>query len=202
MGAEDLRRKGIKMRKYAATLVGALALCGVASAAIIPSLPVVSTMLGVSTYSYTLTLSVGEEVVSGDDFCFADVLGLTGTPTAPTGWTATDQPSSACPHIAGVVNPNSAASVLYSYTGSTPITAAGSLGVFTFQSTITTEGTDNIAYGAFTDSPGNDTGPIEDVGDADGPESSTPEPASLGLMGGSLIGLGLLSRRLLRRAKN
>src|SRR5580658_6299533 len=112
MGAEDLRRKSIRMRKYAAALVGALALCSVASATIIPSLPVVSTMLGVSTYSYTLTLSVGEEVVSGDDFCFADVLGLTGTPTAPTGWTATDQPSSACPHIAGVVNPNSAPSVL------------------------------------------------------------------------------------------
>jgi hypothetical protein len=147
-------------------------------------------------------LSAGEEVVAGDDFCFADVLGLTGTPLAPTGWTATDEPSSACPHIAGVVNPNSAPSVLYSYTGSTPITTAGSLGVFSFQSTLSAVGTDNIAYGALTDSPGNDTGPIEDVGDANGPESSPPEPASLGLMGGSLIGLGLLGRRLLRRAKN
>jgi hypothetical protein len=188
------------MKKCTVVPSVALALCGLASASIIPSSPTTASSLGVTTYSYTLSLSANEQIITGDTFCFADVLDLTGTPTAPTGWTATDEPSSACPHTAGITNGNNAPAVLYTYTGGTTITATGSLGTFTFQSTLSGVGTNNIGWGAFTDST-NDTGPILDAGDADGPTSSSPEPVSFGLMGGSLIGLGLLGKRLLRAKK-
>jgi len=183
------------MKISAATIFWTLVLCGLASANIIPTLSGTSSTAGVTTYSYALALSAGEDVITGSEFCFANIDGLTGSATAPTGWTATQSTTSGCPGVtAGVVAPNDADSVLFTYSGST-IVGAAALGTFSFKSTDSSTATLNIAYGADTEGT-NPTGPDHNQGDVDGPANSTPEPATLGLIGGSLLGLGLLRRTI------
>lgn len=190
------------MRRCTALSCWTFVLCGVASANILPTAIAPTTSLGVTTYSYSLALSVGETLVSGDVFCIAGLVGLTGTPTGPSGsWTESTNTTGGCSINAGVINPNTAESITWTYTGSN-VVGASNLGDISFQSTVSIAGVDNDAFGAISTNTA--TGDVDaNQGELNGPsKSASPEPASLGLMGGSLIGLGLLSRRLLRRANN
>jgi hypothetical protein len=183
------------MKIGAAAIFSTLALCGVANANIIPTLSGTSLLAGVTTYSYSLALSAGEDVQTGSEFCFANIAGLTGTGSAPAGWSVSQSTSGGCPGIsAGVTSPNAADSVLYTYSGN-PIDGATGLGTFTFKSTDGTVRTLSLAYGADTEAT-NPVGPDHNQGDVNGPSASSPEPTTLGLIGGGLLGLGLFRRKI------
>jgi hypothetical protein len=187
------------MKIGAATTFLTLALCGFARANIIPTLTGTATSLGVTTFSYSFALSAGENVQTGNTFCFADIEGLTGTESAPAGWTATTSTSGGCSIPAGITAPNAADSVTYTYTGTT-IDGAAALGTFTIQSTDSGVGALKVAYGTSTEAV-NPPGPDRNQGDVDGPVAASPEPTTLSLlMGGGLLGLGLLRRKNARRS--
>jgi hypothetical protein len=187
------------MKISAAAIFLTLTLCGLASANIIPTLTGTSTSLGVTTFSYSLALSAGEDVQTGNTFCFADIEGLTGTESAPAGWTVTTSTSGGCSIPAGITAPNAADSVTYTYTGTT-IDGAAALGTFTIQSTDSGVGALKVAYGTSTEAV-NPPGPDRNQGDVDGPVAASPEPTTLSLlMGGGLLGLGLLRRKTARRS--
>lgn len=184
------------MKISAATIFLTLGLCGLASANIIPTLSGTSSSGGVTTYTYSLALSSGEEVVTGSVFCFANISGLTGVASAPTGWTGTTSITTGCTGVnAGVTAANDADSVLYTYSGTTIIGTGASLGNFLYRSTDGTSGVISVAYGADTSTVS--SGPDHNQGDVAGPGlKTTPEPATLSLIGGSLLGLGLLRRKI------
>ena len=138
------------MKISVAAVFVTLASCGLASANIIPTLTGTATLLGVTTFFYSLALSAGENVQTGNTFCFSNIEGLTGTESAPTGWTATTSTSGGCSIPAGITTPNDADSVTYTYTGTT-IDGAAALGTFTIQSTDSGVGALMVAYGTSTE---------------------------------------------------
>jgi hypothetical protein len=198
-GGQKEEQEQIIMKISAAAVFLTLALCGLASANIMPTLTGTSTSLGVTTFSYSLALSAGENVQTGSVFCFSDIEGLTGTESAPAGWTVTTSTSGGCSIPAGITAPNDADSVTYTYTGTT-IDGAAALGTFTIQSTDSAVGALMVAYGAATEAV-NPPGPDRNQGDVDGPVAANPEPATLSLIGGSLLGLGLVGRKAGRRSR-
>jgi len=169
-----------------------------ASANITPTLIAGSpTGSGPYTWSYDVVLDSQQNLISGSQLCLADIFGLTGTPTAPSGWTAVNQTASNCPIDAGVGIPNNAASVLYTYSGSTVVGTNQSLGTFTYQSLNGTEGL--IAYGATAQKQSNSQ-PTANQGNVAGATSAVPEPTTTAMVG---IGLGLMAlarRRLAKKA--
>jgi hypothetical protein len=172
-----------------------------ASASIIPTFTGETTVAGVSTYSYDVMVDNQQNVITGNQLCIAGITGLTGTPTASAGWTAVDNAATgaggACPFAAGTTSPNTGQSVLYTYTAAPSISGQADLGTFTFQSTNAVSGVLNDAYGAVAQK----KSPLSEAtnqGELNGPLASvigTPEPATLGLLGASLLGLGLMKRR-------
>ena len=122
---------------------------GLAPASIIPTFTNETGGGSLFTYNYDVNLDSLQNLVSGNQLCFADVFGLTGTPTASLNWTAANNTSSACPINAGTGAPgtptNTAPSVLYTYSGPT-INGPADLGTFSLQSTSGTTGL--VAYGA------------------------------------------------------
>ena len=171
--------------------------CGLASANVIPTFVSV-TGSGPFTYTYSAELNPDQNLVMGDQFCFADVAGLTGTPTGPTAdWSASNRLSSACPINAGTTVPNVGPSVLYTYNSATTIDGPSSLGTFTFQSTIGTTTPDDIGFGATAVK---NSGPsagsaTANQGNITGPTSVVPEPEWSAM----LLGLGLLAFAGIRR---
>ncbi len=105
--------------------IGAAALLAAsASASIIPTFTGASTSGGITTYTYDVDLDSQQNLITGNQLCFADVEGLTGTPTGPNAnWTASNNMTSGCPMNAGATGtvPNVASSVLYTYIGSATI---------------------------------------------------------------------------------
>lgn len=171
-----------------------------ASASIIPTFTGLSTTAGVTTYSYDVQLDSMQNLITGSQLCIADITGLTGTPTEVAGWTAANNLTGACPINAGVTVPNSASSVLYTYTAAATIAGPLDLGIFTFQSTVSTAGTANLAYGA-VDQKKSNLSVAANQGEVNGPLAPviTPEPATLGLFGVTFVGLGLMKRRAVRK---
>jgi hypothetical protein len=144
---------------------------------------------GMYTYTYELTQSTSDEVRPTDFFTLFDFNGLvTSLGNAPVGpdtdWTASFV-------LVGANSPK----VTFTYNGASNLTA-DNLGLFLVKSTVgpavlpnilwqgTNLGTgDNqtIFSGSFT------LGPVAG--------GSVPEPATMGLMGGALLGLGIFARR-------
>lgn len=169
-----------------------------ASASIIPSFINTLTSAGVTTFDYDVNLDNQQNLITGSELCLADVVGLTGTPTAPANWTAVNQPSSACPTPpgAGVILPNNPASVLYMYTGSTTIFGAPNgvdLGTFTLQSLYSATALD-VAYGGLAQKNSNST-LTSNQGQVVGP-SAVPEPTTTAMVGIALALMALARRRL------
>lgn len=180
---------------------------GLASASIIPTFTNV-TGSGPFTYNYSATLSPDQNLISGSQLCFSDVSGLTGTPTAPTNWSATNQLSSACPIASGVGTTvaNDAPSVLYTYSGPTvsgpSSTTSTPLGNFAFQST-SGDATTEIGFGATAQkATGPEAGtPTANQGETLGPTpfSAVPEPEWTAFLGLGLVALAGLRRKLQTR---
>ncbi len=168
-------------------------MAGGASASIIPTLTGTSSSAGITTYSYDVQLDGMQNLITGNELCLADVAGLTGTPTAPAGWTAVDNLSGNCPIATGVTAPNNAPTVLYTYTAAASVSGPMDLGAFTLQSTIANVGTSNLAYGAIAQKKA-PLSPAANQGEVNGP-LAIPEPGSFALFGASLLGLGWLRRR-------
>ena len=150
------------------------------------------------TYNYDVTLDSLQNLVTGNQLCFSDVSGLTGTPTAPSGWTAANNTSSACPINSGTgvsgTPTNTAPSVLYTYTGTTTVAGPSDLGTFSLQSSTGSEGL--VAYGAVAQKISNSL-PTANQGDVDGP-SAVPEPEWSALFGLGLVALAGLRRKYAR----
>jgi|SRR5579864_1207656 uncharacterized protein affecting Mg2+/Co2+ transport len=175
---------------------------GLASASIIPTFTNETGGGSLFTYNYSVTLDSLQNLVTGNQLCFSDVFGLTGTPTAPTDWNATNNTSSACPINSGTgvsgTPTNTAPSVLYTYTGTTTVNGAPSgksLGTFSLQSSSGTEGL--VAYGAIAQKASNSLA-TTNQGDVVGP-SPVPEPEWSALLGLGLVALAGLRRKLYTR---
>jgi len=186
------------MKKW--LLLGGL-LClfgGLASASIIPTFTNETGGGSLFTYNYDVTLDSLQNLVTGNQLCFSDVSGLTGTPTAPSGWTAANNTSSACPINSGTgvsgTPTNTAPSVLYTYTGTTTVAGPSDLGTFSLQSSTGSEGL--VAYGAVAQKISNSL-PTANQGDVDGP-SAVPEPEWSALFGLGLVALAGLRRKYAR----
>jgi PEP-CTERM motif len=197
------------MKKCAVALFWTVVLCGVASASIIPYETSISTPVsGVYTWNYSVSVASDETLTTsgavthsnppGSFFTIYDIGGyVAGSVVAPTGWSVSVQLLGITPSGANVTDGASLENVTWTYTGSNvagPTVISG----FSFKST---DG--NIAAGQFSaQSMNNVTGGVDDQeGPVNVPDPPAPEPASIGLMGGSLIGLAMFSRRLVRRAK-
>ncbi len=178
--------------KAATVLAIALVLAVAASANVVPTFVSVGGSGSLFTYTYTVAVDSFQYVVTGDQLCLADVPGLTGTATAPTGWTGVENTGSGCPISAGVTKPNVPGSVLYTYTGATTIPAGTPIGTFTFQDTI---GTANslVAFGA-TSVKLSDNAPTANQGEVLGP-GTVPEPGTMVILGMGLSSLIFLKRR-------
>jgi hypothetical protein len=167
---------------------------GLASASIIPTFTSETGGGSLFTYNYDVNLDAQQNLVNGNELCFADVFGLTGTPMAPLNWVAANNTGSACTINAGTGVPgtptNTAPSVLYSYSGPT-VNGPADLGTFSLQSTSGTTGL--VAYGAVAQKMSNSL-PTANQGDVDGP-SAVPEPEWSALLGLGLVALVGLRRK-------
>jgi len=197
------------MRKCAVALFWTVVLSGAASASVIPYETSISAPVsGVYTWNYSVSVASDETLTSsgavthsnppGTFFTIYDIGGyVTGSASAPTGWSVSVQLLGMTPSGANVTDNASLENVTWTYTGSNvagPTVISG----FSFKSTY-----GSIISGQFSaQSMNNISGGVDDQeGPVNVPDPPAPEPASFGLMGGSLIGLGMISRRLLRRAK-
>ncbi len=173
----------------------AILAAGLASANVIPTFTSVTGSGSLFTYSYGVDVDAFQFVVTGDELCFASVPGLTGSATAPSGWSASESPSSACPINSGVSVPNAAGSVLYIYTGSANIPSSTVIGTFTYQDTFGSA-TGTIAFGA-TSEKDSDSLPTANQGQIVGPtvSSTVPEPGTVALLGAGLLLFAFPKRR-------
>lgn len=197
------------MKKLASALLLTVALCGIASASIIPSTPVITgPTSGVYTWTYSMSVAGDETLTTtgavasdnppGTFVTIYDILGfVTGSCVAPTGWSCSAQLTGVTPSSQNVTDSPSIINVTWTYTGSStagPVNVTG----FSYESVYGLIKTGIFSAQSYNNST---VGVDQENGPVDVP-NGTPEPASLGLIGGSLIGLGLLGRRLLQRAKN
>jgi PEP-CTERM motif-containing protein len=184
-------------------------LCGVAGASIIPYETSISAPVsGVYTWNYSVSVASDETLTTsgsvtrstppGTFFTIYDIVGyVASSASAPAGWSVSVQLLGITPSGANVTDSASLENVTWTYTGSN-VAGPTVLSGFSFGST---DG--HIATGQFSAQSMNNIslGVDDQEGPVNVPDPPVPEPASLGLMGGSLIGLGMFSKRLLRRAK-
>jgi PEP-CTERM motif len=189
-------------RKFLMTVMGAtLILAGTARASFIFDFQSV-TPLGGGQFSYLYNLDFGsnggaEELLATDFATLFDIVGFVSA-SAPAGFTTSSQLTGILPPFQSPPDSATLMNVTYRYTGS-PITTNMTFTGFTIVST------SNSTQAGFTS--GQDTA-IQDgmtkLGDTSGttvpgvqinPLGDTPEPATMGLFGMSLLLLGALRLR-------
>ena len=184
------------LRNIFGLAIGGLLTMGVASANITPTFVTdTGPVAGLFTYMYSVSLDTAQNLIPGSELCFSDVFGLAGTPTAPTSWSATNQPSSACPINSGTIpSENVSPSVLYVYSGAQVLGSSNGglavpLGTFTFQSTNAASSTALMGYGATAQKASNNA-PTANQGATNGPQATSaavPEPGTFLLLGAGLL---------------
>lgn len=173
-------------------VAGLLGLATLANAAITVSLDSTAADAGGTRFNYSLSYSASDSFKSGDFFVVTDFAGLvSGSNTQPAGWafsTAAMGPLPGCCGSPGIDTaiPN----LVWTYGGSpaispSPVTGFSAVSLFSkmgdggWTSGNHTTGGTNQGSGGFVNVP----------------VAHAPEPATMGLMGGALLGLGLLARR-------
>jgi hypothetical protein len=201
------------MKFFSILVLVVLVFAGLANASITPVFvgPVVT--IGANDYQYNYTASVdpSEQLAPGNYqnclsgaacgtfFTIYDFQGyIPGTVSAPTNWGATVQLTGSTPNVSGCCNPPDSSAVenlVFMYTGSTVQVGTGTpIAGFSAQSiygTASSPGAGLFSYQAqkITGTP--DAG----VGNLAVPVG-VPEPTSMVLIGGGLIGLAFLRRKL------
>jgi hypothetical protein len=146
-----------------------------------------------TTFEYRAEQAPGDSIRPGDFFTVYDVNGFVSA-TAPAGFIATDQNIGITPNSVVVAGDDaSVRNVTFRKIG--PGAFSGpSIDGFLIVSTISTTAFDNFT-GRNTKDTGMGQGTNNDsIGTVSVP-SAVPEPATMGLMGGALLGLGVLARR-------
>jgi hypothetical protein len=190
------------MKFLSAVFLATLLCAGFANATITPILDAGNPTAdgGNFLWTYSIDLSTDEQLApSNSFFTIYDFVGyVAGSVTAPNAnWTATVQLVGTTP--SGVLPTDSASleNLVFTYVG--PV-SAGPQAIDGF-SAISTDSTTNpngtFSYQAQKTS--NLTAPDQGLGPIDVPATATPEPASVGLLGGALLGLAVLSRRKFAR---
>jgi hypothetical protein len=174
-------------------VVGLLGLATMANAAITVALDSTSPDASGTRFNYSVTYSSKDTFKPNDFFVVTDFAGLVdNSNTQPLGWAFSTSDLGPLPSCCGSPGIDTAGikNLVWTYTGpqaltSSPINfSAVSIyskivdGGFTSGNTKVPSGTPQ-GSGGFVDVPG----------------ATIPEPATMGLMGGALLGLGLLARR-------
>lgn len=198
------------MKRILLVVLASLALSSLANAAITLGLtPASPTGTGPYTWSWLAFLNADESLstttagtcsqpagpCTGSFLTIYDIAGLVpGSEVEPAGWTATEQTPGYTANNQ-LVTDTSVTNVTFWYEGS-GTTGPGLIGTF---SLISTDNQKSLG-GTYSYLTGGDQ--VGSVDQGQGPTtvpSSAPEPASLGLIGASLLGLGAVARRRLKK---
>jgi hypothetical protein len=193
------------MKFLSAVFLATLLFAGFANATITPILDSGNPTAdgGNFLWTYNIDLSTDEQLApSNSFFTIYDFVGYVGGTVAVTGpasadWTASVQLVGPTPTLTNPPDSASIENLVFTYIG--PV----SVGPQNFDgfSAVSTDSTINtggfFSYQAQKTS--NTTTPDQGLGPIDVPATATPEPASVGLLGGVLLGVAVLTRRKFAR---
>lgn len=204
------------MKKFALLSLATLALSGLASASLIPTF---SSQVG-TTYNYTAALDANEQlnnnvtlagntctsttggtnVPCGQFFTLFDIPNLVSVASGDARFTASINLIGNKNNLTGlpIADNPIISNATFTYTSGTPLVGPQNvLGLFSVTTTGTILGSNNIAFAFSTAHMPNTGFADQGAGVVNGPTlAGVPEPGSMLLIGGGLVGLALLRRKL------